>query len=74
MAFSEKVKSDALSRAGNKCECKRKCSHHSDYRCGNSRNLQAHHIKALKDGGSDTLSNCEILCETCHQNTKSYGD
>jgi hypothetical protein len=31
---------------------------------------EAHHKVA---GGSDTLSNCEILCQECHKKTKSYG-
>ena len=34
---------------------------------------EAHHIKAQKDGGNDSLSNCKILCLDCHKNTHSYG-
>ena len=34
---------------------------------------EAHHKTAAASGGSDTLSNCEILCIPCHKNTRTYG-
>lgn len=37
-------------------------------RCGNNNYniLQVHHIIQRKDGGSDDLSNLELLCPNCH--------
>jgi 5-methylcytosine-specific restriction endonuclease McrA len=41
-----------------------------DYRqcviCARTHRLTAHHIKARKDGGPDTLTNLTTLCHTCH--------
>lgn len=34
---------------------------------------EAHHKVSVVAGGSDTLSNCEILCMDCHKKTGSYG-
>src|SRR5699024_7268628 len=28
--------------------------------------IQIHHIKPIKDGGSDNLTNLSFLCPTCH--------
>lgn len=83
MPFSEEVKRKAWERAGGRCECKRvSCGH--PYRCnkqliytnhneGERGAWEAHHIVAEINGGSNTLSNCEVLCLDCHKNTKSYG-
>jgi hypothetical protein len=39
-------------------------------RCTAKRNIEFHH----KDrSAGDSLSNVEVLCEHCHQNTESYG-
>ena len=83
MAFSQSVIKQAWDRAGGKCECRRKtCGHgarcnkqlvwenHSE---GERGAWEAHHVTAVASGGSDTLSNCEILCLDCHKNTRSYG-
>lgn len=78
MAFSEAVLNQAYARSGGRCECRREHSgvtapHHGG-RCpitfGRHGAWHAHHIVA---GGPDTLSNCEVLCETCHQLTRTYG-
>lgn len=70
MPFPASVRIQALQRSGNQCECTRiTCSHHTG-RCTRTWGLEAHHIV---QGGSDTLSNCEILCDQCHKNTRSYG-
>jgi hypothetical protein len=72
MAFPQSVKDDAHTRAGGRCECTRKCNHHTG-RCSASLiygKWEAHHVVA---GGPDTLSNCEALCGTCHKNTGTYG-
>ncbi|WP_158269850.1 WYL domain-containing protein [Desulfonatronum sp. SC1] len=34
--------------------------------CGSASRLHVHHIKPLSKGGSNELSNLELLCETCH--------
>ncbi len=67
MAFSEQTKEEALKRAGGRCECER--GSHSSHiaRCHSSYKLEFHHKTAVASGGSDALSNCEVLCHDCHQ-------
>lgn len=82
MAFSETVKAQAFTRSGGRCECQRQhqglsASHHGG-RCSTTLTRlggrwEAHHKVAVIAGGSDTLSNCEVLCLTCHQLTLTYG-
>ena len=72
MAFTQTTIDLALVRAGNRCQCMR-TSHSHIGRCQSTRNLQAHHITALTSGGKDILSNCEILCFTCHKQTTTFG-
>ena len=84
MAFTENTLKLAWKRANGKCECKRSICGHG-YRCskqlvwsnrGNDSargGWEAHHIVSVRAGGSDALSNCQILCTECHKNTKSYG-
>jgi len=84
MAFSQTVVDAAWKRAGGKCECNRSTHGHSG-RCekllsyenrgkeGTRGAWEAHHIVSVAAGGSDTLSNCEILCLDCHKLTRSYG-
>ncbi len=65
MAFSEATKEAALKRANFKCE-----------KCGKNVNMhtcEAHHKHSVKSGGNDALSNCQILCKDCHQETRTYG-
>ncbi len=80
MAFPESVVKQTWDRSGGRCECKRTTHGHSG-RCyrillwtsrgkETSYGWEAHHIVA---GGSDTLSNCEILCQDCHKKTGTYG-
>lgn len=76
MPFSDSVKNAALTRARFMCECNRMCLHHLGRRCGAlllPGFWEAHHIVAESVGGSDTIANCEALCLSCHQNTRSYG-
>lgn len=76
MAFSEETKQRALRAAGYRCECMRQCSHHAGRRCNadlTRADWDAHHKTAVAAGGSDALSNCEVLCVRCHQNTRTYG-
>jgi 5-methylcytosine-specific restriction endonuclease McrA len=68
MAFSEATKELALASAGNQCECARG-SHTHTGRCKTTLTKSAaefHHKTAVASGGDDTLSNCEVLCTTCH--------
>jgi 5-methylcytosine-specific restriction endonuclease McrA len=68
MAFSEITKIEALKRAGNRCQCVRP-SHMHGGRCKTALtkgSAEFHHKLAVASGGSDTLSNCEVLCRTCH--------
>ena len=85
MAFSSSVIEAAWQRAGGRCECRRTYCGHSYLRCykpldwyarGNDYapgGWEAHHKTAVASGGDDTLSNCEILCISCHKNTYTYG-
>lgn len=65
MAFSYETKKQALERAHYKCE-----------NCGTGLSMttaEAHHKTSVDAGGSDTLSNCKILCHDCHVATRTYG-
>ena len=85
MAFSDTTVLAAWQRAGGRCECGRSNCGHGLSRCGKVLNWyargndyayggwEAHHIVPVYRGGSDTLSNCQILCIPCHKNTPSYG-
>ena len=84
MAFSPDTVLAAWQRSGGRCECGRSTCGHG-YRCnkrldwyarGNDNSpfgWEAHHKVAVASGGSDALSNCEILCIPCHKNTRTYG-
>jgi 5-methylcytosine-specific restriction endonuclease McrA len=68
MAFSEATKEQALASAGNRCQCTR-VSHIHSGRCNvtlTKSTAEGHHMTAVASGGSDALSNCEVLCHTCH--------
>ena len=45
-----------IQQRGNKCEL-----------CGATGTLHAHHIKPVKDGGSDNDSNLLLVCPKCHK-------
>ena len=65
MAFSEETKKQALTMAKNKCE-----------KCGKQVTMStchAHHKHSVNAGGSDALSNCQILYVACHEATRTYG-
>ena len=77
MAFSDEIVEQAWNRAGGKCECRRQTHGHDYGRCNKQLvwenrgregrgAWEAHHINA---NGGDMLSNCEILCWECHQQT-----
>lgn len=81
MAFSEETVREAWKRAGSKCECKRLIHNHLYNRCNKELVLEnrgretgkgaweAHHRNST---GGDSLSNCEILCWTCHKTTSNF--
>lgn len=83
MGFSETVRDQAFSRSGGRCECTR--SHagianapHYGGRCTRTftrhgSQWHAHHKTSVAAGGSDNLSNCEVLCAACHELTRTYG-
>lgn len=80
MAFSAETIRQAWARSGGRCECTRKGHDHygrcpkrlerSKQGCPSTGSTQghweAHHLIAVASGGSDALSNCEILCCGCH--------
>ncbi len=80
MAFSEKTVNEAWMRSKGRCECER-ATHGHPARCPNllqasSRGREnsvgaweAHHVHTVEGGGEDQLSNCEILCWSCHEAT-----
>lgn len=84
MAFPKSVVEDAWRRAKGLCECERRSCGHTG-RCNKQLTWsnrgqegcrgawEAHHIVAVSSGGTDALSNCQILCLDCHKNTRSYG-
>ncbi|MGP8163455.1 MAG: HNH endonuclease [Acidimicrobiales bacterium] len=76
MSFSEETKRKARARAGGFCECRRKGHGHVLGRCVSPlflTSVEFHHKTAADRGGGDTLSNCEVLCPSCHRKTDSYG-
>jgi 5-methylcytosine-specific restriction endonuclease McrA len=84
MSFPESVVKEAWKRAGGRCECKN--TTHNHYRRCNKQLTwenrgregrgawEAHHTVSVDSGGSNTLSNCEILCWDCHTKTRTFGD
>lgn len=83
MAFTPETKAAAFRRSGGRCECTRehpnkpRAPHHGG-RCPKTftevgGQWHAHHITSVDAGGSDALSNCEILCVPCHELTQTYG-
>lgn len=73
MAFSLQVVTSAWNNAKGHCEkCDKQLSWDNRGREGRG-SWEAHHKNAVSSGGSDTLSNCKILCFDCHKNTRTFG-
>ena len=73
MSFSSSVLETAWKKAGGKCErCGKQLVWDNRGRDGQGR-WEAHHKTSVAAGGSDGLSNCEILCFECHSHTRSFG-
>ena len=73
MPFSETVVKQAWQDAGEKCEGCKKALRWSSQGTDSVWGWEAHHIHSVSSGGHDGLSNCKILCISCHQKTKTYG-
>ena len=78
MAFSEKTMKAAFKRSGHQCECERDDGLLPGGRCPerlkrHGKKTHYHHTHSVHLGGSDDLSNCELLCRRCHELTESYG-
>jgi len=69
MTFSEEVVRIAFRRAGGRCESCRTLLQ------GSRRGIQwhAHHKHSVSAGGISSLSNCKILCRSCHSRTYTMG-
>lgn len=65
MAFSEKVKKDAMVACGRSC-----CICHKF--CGAK--MEVHHIIAQYEGGNDEFENAIPLCFDCHAEVKAYNE
>ena len=72
MAFNQTTIDAAYQRAGGRCECTMSsCAHHADrIRCNASltNDVHAHHRRLVSEGGGDNLSNCVLMCTSCHEN------
>ena len=77
VSFSDAIKRAAFRRSGGRCECRRASHKHPFGRCLSffltSRSAEYHHVHADSRGGGGGLSNCEVLCVSCHRRTDSYG-
>ena len=73
MGFSTEIIEKAWNRANGRCERCGKQLVRENHNEGERGAWEAHHKTAQSSGGSDSLSNCEILCLECHKNTYSYG-
>ena len=73
--LTESTRQALYNRASGQCECMMTvCFHHiAGMRCPNrliKSHWEAHRRVA---GGAYNLSNLVAMCDSCHQNTRSYG-
>lgn len=75
MAFSDLTRQQAFARAGGMCECTMTVCNHIHGRCYAPLgwDWHAHHRHSQAAGGSDSLSNCQAMCVSCHERTRTYG-
>lgn len=65
--FSQEVVDRAWDRAGGHCEmCRKQLVKGNRDKDGEKGAWNAHHKVPVKDGGSASLRNCQILCLDCH--------
>lgn len=70
MAFSKDDVEQAFKKANGRCEiCGKQLVFKNRGRGSGRGEWEAHHKHHKKSGGSDTLSNCKILCVDCHIKT-----
>jgi 5-methylcytosine-specific restriction endonuclease McrA len=76
--FSLATQRAALERQASKCAC---CGTtitalgevgRGDHQFGEA--ARAHHVRHVKHGGSNAVSNCVIICETCHYSVHEGGN
>jgi len=75
MSFSEETTKQAWNRSGGECE-NANCDTSLPWESRGSEvagGWEAHHIQSVESGGSDNLSNCQILCQPCYKKTHTYG-
>ena len=76
--FSNDTKKEALKRQHNKCaSCGKEISDlgkegQINHRFGEI--VHAHHMRHCQHGGDNKLSNCVILCQSCHYSAHRGGD
>jgi hypothetical protein len=74
MAFSEVTIAEAKILAGGACQCEMAvCGHHGKCWKPLGANWRAHHRTSVATGGSDELSNCQPMCPSCYENTRTLG-
>lgn len=52
-------------------DCRCKCKNSADAKNDGRKKIQAHHLLARRDGGTDTLDNLITLCMSCHHKRES---
>ena len=57
------LKEEVLAEHGAKCAV-----------CGCTKELDLHHLKARRIGGTDVKENLQLLCRFCHAQTSSFGN
>ena len=81
MPFSEDTIIQAWMRCGSRCECRQGSHDHTSERCPRKLDIasrgrlgngawEAHRLDAR---GGDGLENCEILCWSCHRQSRRLG-
>src|SRR4051794_34318896 len=76
--FAKKTEKFALKRQKNRCACcgttisKLGLAGAVDHRYGET--AQAHHMLPIRVGGTNELSNCVILCQSCHYSAHEGGN
>ena len=76
MAFSESIKDEAFKRSGGMCECTRTSHLNHTGRCSKiltRYGTEYYHVVSQDAGGTEDLSNCEVLCTICHRQIRSNG-
>ena len=69
---SDAVRKWVLARAGQHCEG---CSNPAPFLTRNGNPFfEVHHVKALSEGGDDTIFNTVALCPNCHRRTEMASD